>query len=84
MLEKCSKLSAENVRHRERERESNVDLLDRSFSEDWVMSALSEIVDGPFYNLKNALTLYTKKKKKKTGVVLLVFHVRLCDQAYLL
>lgn len=39
------------------------------------MSALSEIVDGAFYNLKNALTLYTKKKKKKTGVVLLVFHV---------
>ena len=45
------------------------------------MSALSEIVDGAFYNLKNALTLYTKKK---TGVVLLVFHVRLCDQGYLL
>ena len=47
------------------------------------MTALSEIVDGAFYNLKNALTLYTKKKKK-TGVVLLVFHVSLCDQGYLL
>ena len=45
------------------------------------MTALSEIVDGAFYNLKNALTLYTKKK---TGVVLLVFHVSLCDQGYLL
>ena len=44
---------------RETERESNVDLLDRSFSEDWVMTALSEIVDGAFYNLKNALTLYS-------------------------
>ena len=46
------------------------------------MSALSEIVDGAFYNLKNALTLSTKKKK--TGVVLSVFHVSLCDQGYLL
>ena len=46
------------------------------------MTALSEIVDGAFYNLKNALTLYTKEKK--TGVVLLVFHVSLCDQGYLL
>lgn len=35
------------------------------------MTALSEIVDGAFYNLKNALTLYTKKKK--TGVVTLGF-----------
>ena len=50
---------------RETEKESNVDLLDRSFSEDWVMTALSEIVDGAFYNLKNALTLYTKKKKQE-------------------
>lgn len=29
------------------------------------MTALSEIVDGAFYNLKNALTLYTKKKKQE-------------------
>lgn len=29
------------------------------------MTALSEIVDGAFYNLKNAVTLYTKKKKKQ-------------------
>ena len=29
------------------------------------MSALSEIVDGAFYNLKNALTLSTKKNKQE-------------------
>ena len=34
------------------------------------MSALSEIVDGAFYNLKNALTLYTKKKKKNRSSTL--------------
>ena len=44
------------------------------------MTAVSEIVDGAFYKLKNALTLYTKK----SGVVLLVFHLSLCDQGYLL
>ena len=30
------------------------------------MKALSEIVDGAFYNLKNALTLYTKKKNRSS------------------
>ena len=34
------------------------------------MTALSEIVDGAFYNLKNALTLYTKKKKKNRSSTL--------------
>lgn len=33
------------------------------------MTALSEIVDGAFYNLKNALTLYTKKKKNRSSTL---------------
>ena len=43
------------------------------FLQDWVMRALSEIVDGAFYNLI-----------KRSHTLLLVFHVSLCNQGYLL